>query len=167
MNVRNQSIQAFVTSLGPFCNRSWKYKHFRTIWKHYWWQFSHGFEFFFCGVVVINAWSWHFVELLSRLVLSTHKLVPHISWHDLPCQKTTKRFANFPSMIIFQLLPRKSLVQTWFSNCPQHLCLFHIVFWVHSKYTWSEKNVGQPILCHPHTHIRITIFHGVRISIPN
>ena len=25
----------------------------------------------------------------------------------------------------------------------------------------------QPILCHPHTQIRIIFFHGVRISIPN
>ena len=25
----------------------------------------------------------------------------------------------------------------------------------------------QPILCHPHTQMRITLFHGVRISIPS
>ena len=49
MNIWNQSIQAFVTSFGPFCDRSckliyWhkiscrpmrvKYKHFTTIWEH-------------------------------------------------------------------------------------------------------------------------------------
>ena len=32
------------------------------------WQISHGFQFFFCDVMVINAWSWYFVELLSRPV---------------------------------------------------------------------------------------------------
>ena len=67
------------------------------------------------------------------------------------------------------------------------LCLFHIVF----KYIPDIHDQGmmlvlpnqllclvlstsdqyfvsfQPILCHPHTQIRITLFHGVRISIPN
>ena len=43
-------------------------KHFRTIWGHTFWQFSHGFQFFFFEMMVINAWSWYFVALLSRLV---------------------------------------------------------------------------------------------------
>ena len=40
--------------------------------------------------------------------LPTHNIVPHISWHDLPCHRTTKKYADFPSMVIFQLLLRNS-----------------------------------------------------------
>ena len=31
----------------------------------------------------------------------THKIVPHTSWLDPPCHKTTKRYADFLSMVIF------------------------------------------------------------------
>ena len=73
-------------------------------------------------------------------------------------------------------------------NCHQYPCLFHIVFEFSSKYTLSRKHVGSPksnffieyfphrinvlflssrFLCHPHTQIRIILFHGVRTSMPN
>ena len=80
-----------------------------------------------------------------------------------------------------------SRLKTWFCNCPQYLCLFHIVFeyspsihdqwktlvlpnrllpWVLS--TSDQCFVSfQPIWCHPHTQIRRTLVHGVRKSIPN
>ena len=45
-----------------------KYKHFRTIWEHTFDNFSHGFQFFFFEMMVVKAWSWYFVELLSRSV---------------------------------------------------------------------------------------------------
>ena len=70
--------------------------------------------------------------ILCRVVESscvlTHNIVPHISWRDLPCHRTTKRYADFPSMVIFPLLLRKFWIQTWFCNCLQYLCFFHIVF---------------------------------------
>ena len=83
MSIWNQSIQAFVTSSGPFRNRSCKFVHwpenikssitcqvqaFQNNFRGYFWQFSHGFQFFFLEMMVVNAWSWYFVELLSRLV---------------------------------------------------------------------------------------------------
>ena len=79
---------------------------------------------------------------------------------------------------IFQLLLRKFWIQTWFCNCQQYLCLFHIVF----EYTPGIHDQGnmlvlpnqllclvlstldqcfvffQPILSHPHTQKRITLF---------
>ena len=60
--------------------------------------------------------------------MPTHDIVPHISWHALPCHMTTKKYADFPSMVIFQLLLRKFRIQTWFCNCQQYLCLFRIAF---------------------------------------
>ena len=59
---------------------------------------------------------------------STHNIVPHISGYDLPCHRITKKYADFPSMVIFQLLLRKFSIQTWFCNCLQYLCVFRIVF---------------------------------------
>ena len=70
--------------------------------------------------------------ILCRVVesscLPTHNVVPHISWHDPPYRRTTKRYEDFPSMVIFQLFLRKFRIQTWFCNCQQYLSLFHIVF---------------------------------------
>ena len=90
-----QSIQAFVTSLGPFCYGTceliyWpqkisgrpilaKYKHFRTVWEDTSDSSPTDFRLFF-RVVVIDAWSRYFVELLSRLVCQLT-----ISFHTLLC----------------------------------------------------------------------------------
>ena len=41
---------------------------FQNNLRAYFWQFSQGFQFFFFEMMVINAWSGHFAELLSRLV---------------------------------------------------------------------------------------------------
>ena len=90
-------------------------------------------------------------------------------------------------MVVFQFLPRKFVIQTWFCNCPQYLRLFgnvfeyipsihdqgkmlvlpnQLLYWVIS--TSEQYFVSfQPILCHPHSHIIITLFDGVRISISN
>ena len=51
----------------------------------------------------------------------------HISLHDQPCHKTMKKYEDFEGMVISLLHPRKLAIQTWFCNCPQYLCLFHIV----------------------------------------
>ena len=55
-------------------------------------------------------------------------IVPHISSHDLQYRRTTKKYAYFPSMVIYQFPVQKFANQTWFCNCPQYLCLFRIVF---------------------------------------
>ena len=96
-----------------------------------------------CEMMVINAWSRYFVELLRvRLVLPTHNIVPHISWHDLPCHRTTKRYEYFPSMVVFQFSTRNFWIQTWFCNCQQYLCLFHIVF----EYTPGIHDQGMMLV---------------------
>ena len=90
-------------------------------------------------------------------------------------------------MVISLLSPQKFAIQTWFCNCPQYLCLFGIVFecspsvhdprkmlvipnrllcWVIS--TSDQYCVScQPILCHPHTQMRIILSHDVQRDIPN
>ena len=88
-------------------------------------------ELILCGVVESSC-------------LLTHNIVPHISWHGPPCHMTTKKYAYLPTMVIFQLLLRKFWIQTWFCNCPQYLCLFHIVIEYIPRYTYSKKNVGSP-----------------------
>ena len=67
-------------------------------------------------------------RVLESSCLPTHSIVPHNSWHDLQYRRTTKKYADFPSMVIFQLLLRKFWIQTWFCTCQPHLCLFHMVF---------------------------------------
>ena len=67
-------------------------------------------------------------RVVESSCLPTHNIVPHISWHDLPYHRTTKKYENSRSMEVFQFSPRKFVFQTWLCNCPQYLCLFHIVF---------------------------------------
>ena len=98
-----------------------------------------------------------------------------------------KKYEDFPSTVLLQFHPRKFWVQTWFGNCQQYLCLFHIVF----EYITNIHDQGmmlvlpnrllylvlstsdqcfvsfQPILCHPHTQKRKALFHGVQRDIPN
>ena len=71
---------------------------------------------------------WILCRVVESSCLPTHNIAPHISWRDLPYRRTTKKYEDFPSMLVFQTLPRKFVMQTWFCNCQQHLCLFHIVF---------------------------------------
>ena len=42
-------------------------------------------------------------RVVESSCLPTHNIVLHITWHDLPCHKTRKRYSDFPSMVIFQL----------------------------------------------------------------
>ena len=51
---------------------------------------------------------------VSTFILENHlrNIVPHTSWHDPPYHRTMKRYADFPSMVIFQLLQLKF----WISN---------------------------------------------------
>ena len=71
--------------------------------------------------------------ILCRVVesscLPTHNIVPtHFLGMAFHVTRTTKKYADFPSMVIFQLLLRKVWIQTCFCNWQQHLCLFHVVF---------------------------------------
>ena len=98
-----------------------KYKHFRRIWEHTfdkspadfnssslkWWSSMHG--------VVESSCS------------PTHNIVPHTSLHDQPCHKTMKKYKDFEGMVISLISPQKFAIRTWFCNCQQYLCLFHIV----------------------------------------
>ena len=94
------------------------------------------------------------------------------------------KYENSQSMVVLQLLPRKFAIRTWFCNGPQYLCLFHMVFEcitsIHDQrkmlvlpnqllcWVLSTSDQGfvsfQPMWCHPHTLIRLILFHGVRIK---
>ena len=138
-------------------------------------------------MVVIDAWSRYFVELLSRLICQLT-----ISFHTLlcmtsQCHKTMKKYEDFEGMVISLLAPRKFAIQTWFCNCPQYFCLSHIVFECSPNFrdpgkmlvlpnrllclvvsTSDQDFVSfQPVLCHPHTQIRIILFHDVQRDIAN
>ena len=108
MNVRYQSIQAFVTCCGPFRTWSCKFVHwpknirssnkcqvqaFQNNLEAYLWQFSYRFHFFLFKVEVIDAWSRYFVELLSRLVcqltISLHTFL-RMTFHIIRPWRNTK-----------------------------------------------------------------------------
>ena len=93
-----------------------------------------------------------------------------MTFHVIGPRRDTQIFRSFP------LILRKFAIQTWFCNCPEYLCLFHIV----SECTPGTHGQGmmlvlpnqllglvlstsdqyfvsfQPNWCHPHTQIRIT-----------
>ena len=156
-----------------------KYKHFRTILPR---------------ISILLLWNdcQQCMELmLCRVVESscspTHNVVRHNSWHDLPYRRTMKKYEDFPSTVIFQLLLRLFWVQTWFGHCQHYLCLFHIVFEYNTNFhdqrmmlVLPDRHLYwvlsisdqcfvsfQPIWYHPHTQKRKALCHGVRISIPS
>ena len=66
----------------------------------------------------------------------THNIVPHTSWHDLPYRRTTKKYTDFLSTVIFQLLLRKFWIQTlqnnlrgyfWQFSCWSHFFFFELM----------------------------------------
>ena len=85
--------------------------------------------------MVINALSWYFV---------------------LPYRRTTKRHSDFSSMVIFRFLLRKFVTQTWFCNCQQYLCLFHIVF----EYIPSIHDQGKMLVLPKSTSLFRTFHIG-------
>ena len=95
--------------------------------------------------------------IVESSCLITHNIAPHISSHDLPCHMTTKKYADFPSMVIFQLLLRKFWIRTWFCNCQQHLCFFHIVF----KYTPGTHDRGKMLVLPKSTSLFCTFHVGL------
>ena len=127
------------------------------------------------------------LTVVESFCLPNHNIVPHICWHDPPYRRTTKKYDDFPNMVVFQFLPRKFVIQTWLCNCPQYLCLFHMVFasirgihvirkmlvlpnqllyWVLS--TSDQCLVSfQRVWCHPFAQIRKTLFDVARKSILN
>ena len=90
-------------------------------------------------------------------------------------------------MVVFLFHPLKFAIRTWFCNCPQYLCLFGILVECTASFhdpgkmlvlpnrllcevisTLDQYFVSfQPNLCHPHTQIRIILFHDVQRDIPN
>ena len=128
-------------------------------------------------MMVIDAWSGYFVELLSRFVcqltISFHTFLGmtfHVIW--------PRRDTHFPSMVIFLLLLRKFWIQTWFCNCQQYLGLFTLslsalqVYMIQDRCWFSQINffvqyfpqrinilfLSSQFRCHPHTLIRLILF---------
>ena len=44
-------------------------------------------------------------RVVESFCLPTHKIVPHISLHDPPYLRTTKKYENSQSMEVFAVLP--------------------------------------------------------------
>ena len=117
--------------------------------------FSHGFQFFFFEMMVINARSWHFkscwVVLLANSQCSPTILC--MSFHiTRPC-----RYVRCHARFAFSLSTSPvDVVKKW--------CSFIKINMFHQYFAHPIDVVSfQPIWCHPHT----LISHGVRISIPN
>ena len=120
--------------------------------------------------------------------MPTHNIVPHITWHDLPYRRTMKKYEDFQRMEVFLFLPLKFAIQTWFCNCPQYLCLFHIVdectpnihdpgkmlvlsnrtslvstFHIGSRFCFFPASFMSPT----YTDKNFILFHDVQRDIPN
>ena len=71
------------------------------------------------------------ISLHTFLCMTLHIIRP---WTD------TKIFRTW----YFSCPPRKFSIPTWLCNCPQYLCLFHIVCECTPGFSWSTKDVGSP-----------------------
>ena len=141
MNIWNQSIQTFVTGLGPFlwwivqvCSLTIEYRVVQVVPSI---RISEHFESILVTIIqqisLLLLWSGGhrcMVWILCRVVVSsclpTHNIVPRISLHDQPYHKTTMKYEDFEGMAVSLFPPRKFAIRTWFCNCPQYLCLFGI-----------------------------------------
>ena len=69
-------------------------------------------------------------QILCRVVESSclliHNIAPHNSLQDPPYHKTMERYEDSQRLEAFLFLPLNFAIRTWFSNCPQYLCLFRI-----------------------------------------
>ena len=74
----------------------------------------------------------------------THNIFLHISWHDLPYHKTTKKNENSQSMEVYQFPPRKFRDSNLVLRLSTISLLISHCLWVQPKYTWSRKDVGSP-----------------------
>ena len=102
---------------------------------------------------------WILCRVVESSCLPTHNIVPHISWHD--------QIRIFPSIVIFQFshfTPSFEYIQSIHDQGKMMVLPNRLLYWVLST---SDKYFVsfQPIWCHPHTKIRITLFRGVRRSI--
>ena len=108
-----------------------KFSAFQKNLKAYFWQFSHGFYFFFLEMMIVNAWSGYFVELLSRLTCQFAT-----SFHtDLPCSGGNCGFTHFSVIdnnifVHFTLFLSKSQVcmikeWCWLSQINVFECFLH------------------------------------------
>ena len=98
---------------------------------------------------------WILCRVVESSCLPTHNIAPQISSHDLPYHKTMKKYENSQSMEVFQFSPRKFVIQTWFYNSQQFLCLFHIVF----EYTPSTHDRGKMFVGSPKSKSLFSTLH--------
>ena len=122
--------------------------------------------------MVIDARSRYFVVLLGRLVCQLTMSFDTLLCMNQLYHNTMKKYEYFEGMEVFPLHPRKFATRTWFCNCSQYLCLFRIVVECIPNLHDPKKMLVLPNrllcchigsifcnLCHPHTQIRITLFH--------
>ena len=120
MDVRYQPIQSFVTDVDPFRYRSCKFVHWpessntcqvQAFQK----QFERILLTILLQISILPLWNdghrcmeYILCRVVESSCLPTHNIVPHISWHDLPHRRTTKKYEYFPSMVVFQF-PRAEI----------------------------------------------------------
>ena len=199
MNVRYQSIQSFVTSFGPFRNRSCKFIH----WEYQVFQYvpstsiSEQFErmlltillqisilplrndghrcreWILCGVVESSCWLT--ISLHTFLRMTFHIIRP---WRHTKILRVRKLFSSprgnsrfkHGSVIVHNISAYFTLSLSAAPSIHDQGKMLvlpnRLLCWVIS--TSDQDFVSfQPILCHPHTQIRIILFHDVQRDIPN
>ena len=156
-----------------------KYKHFRTIWEHTCDNSPTDFISSSLRWVVIDAWSRYFVELLrllfGQLTISFHTLLCMTS-HVCKTHEEIRRFwgnGNFsaPSAENSRFKHGSVIVHSIFAYFALSLSAAQ-VYMIKESCWFAQINFFvecvphrikilfsfQPILCHPHTRIRIILF---------
>ena len=94
LNVRDQTRSSFVTCFGPFTNLASLFNDHRIDNSPTDFISSTENDGRQCMELIL-------CRVEESFCSPTHNVVPHISWHDPPCHKTTKRYSDFPNMVIF------------------------------------------------------------------
>ena len=187
MNVSDQTRQTFVTSLGPFCDRSSMFVHrpknvrspntsqvqaFQNNLWAYLWQFSYWLIcFFFFKLMVIHAWRCDFVKLLSRFICKFA-----ISLHTFLCVTFhVIRPRRYCFCIRFPWSSERYVLQQYryfFDTLWVQTQIYMVKKWCRfSQVNVFHENfqVGSmlPVWYRPHTLIRIVLLLGWQRNIPS
>ena len=129
---------------------------------------------------------WILCRVVQSSCLLTHNIVPHISWHDLPYHRTTKKYEEFEGMVVSLLPPAEIRDSNMALSLSTMSLLISRCLWLQPKHDQGKMLVlpirllysvlstsdqcfvsFQSIWCHPHTQIRTILFDGVRRDIRN
>ena len=86
---------------------------------------------------------WILCRVVESFCSPTHNIVPHISLHDPPCHKTTKKYEDFEGMVI-SLLPRGNSRFKHGSVIVHNIFTYFTLSLSESQVYMIKEDVGSP-----------------------